>query len=162
LAEVMRNVEGVDMVIQHEAAFGVVHDFWLPSMTTSIPLGWQYKDIDGSAYLKRPAVNKGAKLRIGLRWQGNPQFEHEQHRVFPASMMFNAVKGLDVEYVSLQRDELVEETRSGFFAEDDAPLGAERDLEDRAGVNAERVADLLRQGELAFGGDGGFHGLTVK
>ena len=105
LAEVMRNVEGVDMVIQHEAAFGVVHDFWLPSMTTSIPLGWQYKDVDGSAYLKRPAVNKGAKLRIGLRWQGNPQFEHEQHRVFPASMMFNAVKGLDVEYVSLQRDE---------------------------------------------------------
>ena len=64
--------------------------------------------------------------------------------------------------VSLQRDELVEETRSGFFAEDDAPLSAELDLEDRAGVNAERVADLLRQGELAFGGDGGFHGLTVK
>ena len=105
LAGTMRNVEGVDMVIQHEAAFGVVHDFWLPSMTTSIPLGWQYKDVDGSAYLKRPAVNKGAKLRIGLRWQGNPQFEHEQHRVFPAVSMFNAVKGLDVEYVSLQRDE---------------------------------------------------------
>jgi hypothetical protein len=104
LAMVMRNTEGVDMVIQHEAAFGVVHDFWVPSMTASIPLRWQYRDIDGSPYVRRPDVAKGDKIRIGLRWQGNPQFEHEQHRLFPPQFMFNAVRGLDVEYVSLQRD----------------------------------------------------------
>ena len=104
LALAMRQVEGVDMVIQHEAAFGVVHDFWVPSMTASLPLDWQYKDIDGAAYMKRPEVERGRKLRIGLRWQGNPQFEHEQHRLFPPQYLFNAVKGLDVEYVSLQRD----------------------------------------------------------
>jgi hypothetical protein len=74
-------------------------------MTASIPLGWQYKHIDGSAYLPKPDVAKSGKLRIGLRWQGNPEFEHQQHRLFPAQYMFNAVKGLDVEYVSLQRDE---------------------------------------------------------
>jgi hypothetical protein len=101
----MRKVEGVDMVVQHEAAFGVVHDFWVPSMTASIPLGWQYKHIDGSAYIPKPDVAKGDKFRIGLRWQGNPEFEHQQHRLFPAQYLFNAVKGLDVEYVSLQRDE---------------------------------------------------------
>jgi len=105
LAMTMRQVDGVDMVVQHEAAFGVVHDFWVPSMTASIPLGWQYKHIDGSAYIPKPDVAKGDKLRIGLRWQGNPQFEHEQHRIFPAQYLFNAVKGLDVEYVSLQRDD---------------------------------------------------------
>jgi hypothetical protein len=105
LAMTMRHVDGVDMVVQHEAAFGVVHDFWVPSMTASIPLGWQYKHIDGSAYLPKPDVAKSGKLRIGLRWQGNPEFEHQQHRLFPAQYMFNAVKGLDVEYVSLQRDE---------------------------------------------------------
>ena len=104
LALVARQAEGVDMVIQHEAAFGVVHDFWLPSMTASLPMRWQYKDIDGSAYLPRP-YTRGAKLRIGLRWQGNPEFEHQQHRLFPAQLLFNAVRGLDVEYVSLQRDE---------------------------------------------------------
>lgn len=104
LALTMRKVEGVDMVIQHEAAFGVVHDFWVPSMTASLPLDWQYKDIDGSAYIPKPEVERGRKLRIGLRWQGNPQFEHEQHRLFPPQYLFNAVKGLDVEYVSLQRD----------------------------------------------------------
>jgi hypothetical protein len=105
LAMTMRQVEGVDMVVQHEAAFGVVHDFWVPSMTASIPLGWQYKHIDGSAYIPKPDVAKSGKIRIGLRWQGNPQFEHEQHRIFPAQYLFNAVKGLDVEYVSLQRDD---------------------------------------------------------
>jgi hypothetical protein len=105
LAMTMRQVDGVDMVIQHEAAFGVVHDFWVPSMTASIPLGWQYKDIDGSAYIPLPNVTKGDRLRIGLRWQGNPEFEHQQHRLFPAQYMFNAVKGLDADYISLQRDE---------------------------------------------------------
>ena len=105
LAVVMRNTEGVDMVIQHEAAFGVVHDFWVPSMTASVPLGWQYRDIDGSAYIRKPDVARGDRLRIGLRWQGNPQFEHEQHRIFPPQFLFNAVKGLDADYISLQRDE---------------------------------------------------------
>jgi hypothetical protein len=104
LASTIRNAEGVDMVIQHEAMFGVVHDFWIPSMTASIPLQWQYKDIDGSPYIPRPNVEKNDKIRIGLRWQGNPQFEHEQHRLFPSQFMFNAVAGLDVEYISLQRD----------------------------------------------------------
>ena len=105
LAVVMRNTEGVDMVIQHEAAFGVVHDFWVPSMTASVPLGWQYRDIDGSAYIRKPDVARGDRLRIGLRWRGNPQFEHEQHRIFPPQFLFNAVKGLDADYISLQRDE---------------------------------------------------------
>lgn len=105
LAMTMRQIEGVDFVIQHEAAFGVVHDYWVPSMTASIPLQWQYRDIDGSPYIPKPTVEKGSKFRVGLRWQGNPQFEHEQHRIFPPTFMFNAVKGHDVEYISLQRDQ---------------------------------------------------------
>jgi hypothetical protein len=104
LAMMIRNAEGVDMVVQHEAIFGVVHDFWVPSMTAPIPLKWQYKDIDGSPYISCPDVEKSNKVRIGLRWQGNPQFEHEQHRLFPSQFMFNAVEGLDVEYINLQRD----------------------------------------------------------
>lgn len=105
LALTMQHMDGVDMVVQHEAAFGVVHDFWLPSMTASISLGWQYADVDGTPYLKKPNVAKGDKIRIGVRWQGNPEFEHQQHRFFPPEFMFNAIKGLDVEYISLQRDE---------------------------------------------------------
>ena len=74
-------------------------------MSAVIPLQLQYGDVDGSAYITRPDTMQGAKMRIGLRWQGNPEFEHEQHRLFPSELLFNAVKDFDAEFISLQRDE---------------------------------------------------------
>ena len=105
LAMIARQVKGVTAVIQHEAVFGVVHDFWLPSMSAIPTLGYEYADIDGSPYI--PVLNtiKPKKMRIGVRWQGNPQFEHEQHRLFPPALLFKALEGVDAEFVSLQRDE---------------------------------------------------------
>jgi hypothetical protein len=41
--------------------------------------------------------------RIGIRWKGSATFEHEQHRVFPKELLFEAVKGYNC--VSLQDDE---------------------------------------------------------
>ena len=96
---------GVKAIVQHEAAFGIVHDAWVPSMSAVPILGWEYEDVDGSAYIPTPSTPHNKKYRIGLRWQGNPQFEHEQHRLFPSHLLFDAVKDLDVEFVSLQRDE---------------------------------------------------------
>ena len=105
LAYLFRDMPGVRAVVQSEAAFGVVHDFWVPAMSAVVPLGLQYGDVDGSAYITRPETIRGAKMRIGLRWQGNPEFEHEQHRLFPSELLFNAVKDFDAEFISLQRDE---------------------------------------------------------
>lgn len=105
LAILARQVEGVSAVVQHDAVYGVVHDFWAPSMSIIPALGYEYSDINGSAYIPRPEAPKNKKLRIGLRWQGNPQFEHEQHRLFPARMLFDALKDVDAEFISLQRDE---------------------------------------------------------
>jgi len=105
LAYLFRDIPGVRAVVQSDAAHGVVHDFWVPAMSAVIPLQLQYGDVDGSAYIPRPDTIRGAKMRIGLRWQGNPQFEHEQHRLFPSELLFNAVKDFDAEFISLQRDE---------------------------------------------------------
>jgi hypothetical protein len=44
-------------------------------------------------------------MRIGIRWQGSTVFEHEQHRLFPPELMFNALKGTNAEFISLQRDD---------------------------------------------------------
>jgi hypothetical protein len=74
-------------------------------MSAAMVLELEYKDVSGEAYIPRPNVPKSSKYRIGLRWQGNPQFEHEQHRVFPSQLLFDAVKGVDAEVISLQRDE---------------------------------------------------------
>ena len=105
LATMFREIEGVVAVCQQEATFGIVHDFWVPSMSTIPILKYEYKDISGKPYIKKPEVQPHKGLRIGLRWQGNPQFEHEQHRIFPPKQLFDAVEDIDAEFISLQRDE---------------------------------------------------------
>ena len=88
------------ITVQHEATGGVYHDFYTPSMSAVLPLGYEYEDLSGEPYIERTA--EPVKGRVGLRWSGNPQFEHEQHRKFPIKLMFDAVRNLDC--VSLQRD----------------------------------------------------------
>ena len=105
LATLFRDIEGVVAVCQTDATYGIVHDFWAPSMSTIQLLGYEYKDILGKPYINRPLVEPHKGLRIGLRWQGNPQFEHEQHRLFPAAKLFDALSDVDAEFISLQRDE---------------------------------------------------------
>ncbi len=105
LASLFTDVEGVSAVLQHEAAFGVYHDFYVQGMSAVVPLGFELKDLSGKPYINRPKVIKSHKKRIGLRWQGQSAFEHEHNKKFPYELMFNAVQDADAEFVSLQRDE---------------------------------------------------------
>jgi len=105
LASLFRDIEGVSAVVQMDALYGVYHDFWIPAMSMPFYLGYDLEDLSGAQYIPRPEVPKGKKLRIGLRWSGNPMFEHEQHRVFPVEPFFESVAGIDAEFISLQRDE---------------------------------------------------------
>ena len=85
-------------VVEHNAACAAYHDYWLPSMSAVIPFGYEYKDLKGEPYIERTA--DPIPGRIGVRWSGNPKFEHEQHRFFPADLMFDAVKGTIVSLYS--------------------------------------------------------------
>lgn len=104
VAALFIDVEGVSAVIQHEAIFGIYHDFWTPGMSVVVPLGFSLEDISGIPYITKPAYTANKKPRIGLRWSGNPRFESEQHRVFSPQLMFDAVKDIDADFISLQRD----------------------------------------------------------
>ena len=110
LASLFVNVEGVSSIIQHEAVFGIYHDFWVAGMSAIVPLGFELEDISGAPYIAKPVTIKGRKKRIGLRWQGSTQFEHEHHKAFPYQLMFDAVKNDNYEFISLQRDAGVEAT----------------------------------------------------
>ena len=88
------------IVVESKAACSVYHDYWIPSMSATVPFKYEYKDLKGTPYIKRTA--DPIPGRIGVRWSGNPQFEHEQHRFFPPDLMFDAVKGHNC--ISLQRD----------------------------------------------------------
>lgn len=105
LASLFINVEGVSAVIQHEAVFGAYHDFWVAGMSAIVPLGLELENLSGKPYISKPVIIKGKRKRIGLRWSGNPRFEHEQHRTFNPDLLFNAIKSVEADFISLQRDE---------------------------------------------------------
>ena len=108
LASLFRDIEGVSAVVQTDALWGVYHDAWVPAMSIPAYLDMGLEDLSGAPYIPRPEIPRGKKLRIGLRWSGNPMFEHEQHRVFDPNLMFDAVKDIDADFICLQRDDGVE------------------------------------------------------
>ena len=105
LAPLLHRLEGVDAYAQVPAAGGIYHDYWITqgsySMCIPAMLGLEYADISGAPYIPCASKKVGEELRVGLRWLGNPKFEHEQHRVFDPTPLWS-LKG--VELVSLQRD----------------------------------------------------------
>jgi len=105
LVKLFAKVGGVSAVVQHESMSGVFHDHWVAGMSAVVPLGFELDDLNGAPYITKPVAIKGRKKRIGLRWQGNSTFEHEHHKKFPHELMFDAVKDVDCEFISLQRDE---------------------------------------------------------
>ena len=92
-----------DCAIEH-----IYFDYWVPSMSAPYVLNMDYDDLDGSRYINISSpiglLNYNKKLKVGLRWSGNPKFEHEQHRKFPSELMIDLHNILNVEFYSLQRD----------------------------------------------------------
>lgn len=90
--------------IQH-----VYYDYWVPGMSAAYVLNMEYADLDGKAYIepkfKRKLFSKNGTLKVGIRWAGNPEFEHEQHRKFPAELMIGLSDVPNTTFFSLQRDE---------------------------------------------------------
>jgi hypothetical protein len=96
---------GVKMIIEHAAVGGVYHDYWVPAMSVLVPLGYEYENINGSPYIPKTRNPTNKRPVIGVRWQGNPKFEHEQNRRFPLKPFFDALKNIDADFICLQRDE---------------------------------------------------------
>ena len=105
LQSIFADVDGVDGTVAQEDAHLVKYDYWLPGMSAPGMLGVSFDTLTSGAYLKaKPkfvekfAEHMGEKsgLRVGIKWVGNPLFEHEQHRRFPLKLLLNAVKGHDV------------------------------------------------------------------
>jgi hypothetical protein len=99
LADVICSIEDVVAVVNSETAMGVHFDYWLPAMSANIPLRLEYSDLSGKPYIPRLCQSEN---KVGIKWSGNPMFEHEQHRHFPSELMFNAVN--DEDCLCLQKD----------------------------------------------------------
>lgn len=92
-----------------------IQPLWTYSMQVPIHLNLQYEDLYTNPYLQadNEYIDKWelpfAKPTIGLRWQGNPDYDQDLHRGIPLRKICQAINHLDAELISLQRDSGVEE-----------------------------------------------------
>lgn len=95
--------------IDNEMVVGAYYDYWVPAMSAPFVLGMEYNDLDGSPFItskeKRNLFSKPNKLKVGIRWSGNPEFEDEQHRRFPSEFMINLHDVPNTTFYALQRDD---------------------------------------------------------
>jgi hypothetical protein len=91
---------------------------WTYPMSLPVYLGLQYKDLWNGPYIdslpeydkKWNWMNAESKLKIGIRWEGNPAYDQDLHRSIPLSGIMDALpKDLDATLYSLQRDTGVEQ-----------------------------------------------------
>lgn len=111
LVRLFKESPGVDGVVTDQGAGEVFYDYWIPMMSSFNIPGVDWNNIWPGPYIF-PKVNQswnrlipdGPKLKIGIRFSGNPQFEHEQLRTFDPNMLLKAVNHPGVEVYSLQRE----------------------------------------------------------
>ena len=114
LVSAFERVPGVDGVILRNQAHTVPHDFWVPGFSAGWVAGHTFDDFPGDPYMspKPESVDiwknlikaPEGKVKVGIRWAGNPKFEHQQFRRFPENFITNLSKYKELEIFSLQRD----------------------------------------------------------
>ena len=103
LLDLIRTIDGVDEVVAEGEPLPP-HDYWVPAMSAAYVLKMEYEDLSGAPYLHATPRTFPKGCNVGLRWAGNPQFEHEQHRKFDPSLMLALADIPNVNCYSLQRD----------------------------------------------------------
>jgi len=85
------------------------YDYWLPAKSVAPLLGYEHDTLSGKPYLKakgkRDLYAKSGTLKVGVKWAGNPQFEHQQFRTFDPDYLISLHERPELTLYSLQRDE---------------------------------------------------------
>lgn len=95
--------------------------FYAQSMHIPIVMGLEYEDLWHGPYLKAdPEYVKGQAInvqksngrkKIAIRWQGNPAYDHDLHRSFRLKDLYEAVKHIDADFYSIQKDTGLDELK---------------------------------------------------
>ena len=113
LGSILSRVPGVDRVILRNESHTVPHDYWVPGFSAGWLAGHTYKTLPGKPYLQANpksvevwrSIVSSEKKKIGIRWAGNPKFEHQQFRRFPPQYLLDLAKYEDIQLYSFQRDD---------------------------------------------------------
>jgi hypothetical protein len=115
LHSIFMRIPGVDSCITLEELPSTFHDYWIPGFSCSWLFGHEFDTLPREPYLspyvesmpvwKEMLKTKKSGPKVGIRWSGNPVFEHQQFRVFPPEKLINLHKNNEhINFFSLQRD----------------------------------------------------------
>ena len=112
IASVFARIEGVSQVIQRNQAITIEHDFWIPGFSAGWLCGHTYDNLPQDPYIfprsdlveQWKKTIKSEKIKVGIRWSGNPEFEHQQFRRFPPEYLIALAQCPELQIYSLQRD----------------------------------------------------------
>lgn len=96
------------VTVGNEALKYICYDYWVPAMSALHIAGYDKDTLSGKPYLTAEPKQLYAKpgtLKVGIRWAGNPKFEHEQHRKFNPQPLIDLHELPGITLYSLQRDE---------------------------------------------------------
>jgi hypothetical protein len=88
--------------------------YWCHSMDSPLILKLDYKDLWNGPYIKpneKPSNIKSDKIKIGIKWQGNPTYANDLHRSLSLDEIYNVLKQIDCQIYSLQKEENVDELK---------------------------------------------------
>ena len=113
LVSVLQRVPGVDGVIFRNQSNQVAHDYWVPGFSAGWIAGNTFDNFPNDPYIfpRQESVDiwksviNTEKIKVGIRWAGNPKFEHQQFRRFPPKFLTELEKYDNVQLYSLQRDQ---------------------------------------------------------
>jgi len=97
---------------------------WTFPMCLPIYLNLQYKDLWYGPYLTARNTEQFKWLddclypKIGIRWQGNPDYDQDLHRSIPLKEIYNSVRKINASFYSLQRDTGLDEIKDFPYIND--------------------------------------------
>lgn len=113
LHSLFSRISGVSQCIVLSEVQSIFHHCWIPGFSASWLFGHTVENLPNQPYIfpKLDSVNtwknffNTTKPKIGIRWSGNPKFEHQQFRIFPPELLINLSNHVDhLQFYSLQRD----------------------------------------------------------
>lgn len=97
-------------------------DFWTPAMNLPVTLGVDVQDLWYGPYLSvdknyetkwKEKIKNTGKIKVGVRWMGNPLYEHDLHRSIPIDQVYKILNDSGkFDIYSLQRDAGADQTKN--------------------------------------------------
>jgi hypothetical protein len=110
----LQRIPGCSGCITLNEVTSTQHDYWIPGFSCSWLFGHDFDTLPREPYIMASEHSvkiwqqilkcKNRKPKIGIRWSGNPKFEHQQFRKFPPKKLIDLSHLDQFQFYSLQRD----------------------------------------------------------